>query len=60
MRSHTVYQTFHTAQRREFVRITDDVAAAVRDAGIMEGMVLVAAMHITAAVWNQRRRARPA
>ena len=51
MKSHTVYRTFRTEQRREFVRITEDVAEAVREAGIAEGMVLVAAMHITAAVW---------
>jgi len=51
LKSHTVYRTFRTEQRREFVRITDDVAEAVREAGIAEGMVLVAAMHITAAVW---------
>ena len=51
MKSHTVYRTFNTDRRREFVRITDDVADAVRDAGIQEGMVLVSAMHITAGVW---------
>jgi thiamine phosphate synthase YjbQ (UPF0047 family) len=51
MRSHTVYKTFKTEQRREFVRITDDVAEAVSDAGIREGMALVSAMHITAGVW---------
>ncbi len=51
MTSHTVYRTFNTDRRREFVRITDDVADAVRDAGIQEGMVLVSAMHITAGVW---------
>ena len=51
MLSHTVYRTFRTEQRREFVRITDDVAEAVREAGISEGMVLVSAMHITAGVW---------
>ena len=51
MTSHTVYRTFHTAERREFVRITDDVEAAVEQSGIAEGMVLVSAMHITAAVW---------
>ena len=51
MTSHTVYRTFRTEQRREFVRITEDVADAVRESGISEGMVLVAAMHITAAVW---------
>ena len=38
-------------RRREFVRITEDVAEAVREAGISEGMVLVSAMHITAGVW---------
>ena len=51
MKSHTVYRTFRTSQRREFVRITEDVAEAVREAAIDEGMALVAAMHITAAVW---------
>jgi thiamine phosphate synthase YjbQ (UPF0047 family) len=51
MRSNTVYRTFQTERRREFVRITDDVADAVREAEIEEGMVLVSAMHITAGVW---------
>jgi thiamine phosphate synthase YjbQ (UPF0047 family) len=51
VRSHTVYRTFRTEKRREFVRITEDVEQAVQAAGISEGMVLVAAMHITAAVW---------
>lgn len=41
MKSHTVYRTFETAERREFVRITEDVQAAVDEAGIAEGMVLV-------------------
>ena len=51
MKSHTVYRTFETAKRREFVRITDEVQAAVDEAGIDEGMVLVSAMHITAGGW---------
>ncbi|HEX8741638.1 MAG TPA: YjbQ family protein [Thermoleophilaceae bacterium] len=51
MRSHTVYRTFNTDRRREFVRITEDVQQAVEDAGIAEGMALVSAMHITAGVW---------
>ena len=51
MRSHTVYRTFDTTQRREFVRITEDVQAAVDESGVSEGMVLVSAMHITAGVW---------
>ena len=51
MTSHTVYKTFNTSERREFVRITDDVQAAVGESGIAEGMALVSAMHITAGVW---------
>src|SRR5215468_9043103 len=51
MTTHTVYRTFETQRRREWVRITDDVAEAVRESGIREGMVLVSAMHITAGVW---------
>ena len=33
------------------MRITEDVQAAVDEAGVAEGMVLVSAMHITAGVW---------
>jgi secondary thiamine-phosphate synthase enzyme len=51
MRSHTVYRTFTTPQRRQFVRITEDVEQAVADSGVQEGMCLVSAMHITAGVW---------
>jgi thiamine phosphate synthase YjbQ (UPF0047 family) len=51
VRAHTVYRTFETERRREFVRITEDVQRAVDESGVTEGMVLVSAMHITAAVW---------
>ena len=51
MKSHTVYRTFNTAERREFIRITEDVQAAVDEVAVAEGLALVAAMHITAAVW---------
>ena len=51
MRVHTVYKTMQTSERREFVRITDDVRQAVADSGVTEGMALVSAMHITAGVW---------
>jgi secondary thiamine-phosphate synthase enzyme len=47
----TDYLLFNTKQRQEFVRITDEVAAIVKQSGIAEGMVLVSAMHITAAVY---------
>jgi thiamine phosphate synthase YjbQ (UPF0047 family) len=51
LKSHTAYLTFDTESRRELIRITDDVQAAVDDAGIADGMALVSAMHITAGVW---------
>jgi thiamine phosphate synthase YjbQ (UPF0047 family) len=51
VKSHTVYRTFETARRREFVRITEDVQTAVDEAGVEEGLALVSAMHITAGVW---------
>ena len=59
VKSHTVYRTFETAERREFVRITEDVQAAVDEAGIAEGMVarLRDAHHRRGL--GQRRRAGP-
>ena len=51
MKSHTAYMTFETRERRQLIRITEEVQAAVEEAGIAEGMVLVSAMHITAGVW---------
>jgi thiamine phosphate synthase YjbQ (UPF0047 family) len=51
LKSHTVYRTFNTKQRRELVRITEDVQEAVDEADVEEGFVLVSAMHITAGVW---------
>jgi thiamine phosphate synthase YjbQ (UPF0047 family) len=51
MKTHTEYMTFQTAERRELIRITEEVQQAAEAAGIAEGMVLVSAMHITAGVW---------
>ena len=51
MKAHTEYMTFNTDERREFIRITENVQSAVDSSGVAEGMVLVSAMHITAAVW---------
>lgn len=48
---YTDYLWFSTSQRQEFVRITEDVARVVGESGVREGMVLVSAMHITAAVY---------
>ena len=51
MKSHTEYLWFHTKKRQEFIRITDEVRAVVERSGVREGMALVSAMHITAAVY---------
>jgi len=51
VKSNTVYKTFETPERRELIRITEDVQAAVDEVGVREGMALVSAMHITAGVW---------
>ena len=50
MKTFTEYLWFETKKRQEFIRITDEVAEIVRKSGVAEGMVLVSAMHITAAV----------
>jgi secondary thiamine-phosphate synthase enzyme len=51
MSTHTDYLWFNTKKRQEFVRITDDISRIVAASGVKEGMVLVSAMHITAAVY---------
>jgi secondary thiamine-phosphate synthase enzyme len=51
MKTLTKYLYFNTAKRREYINITGDVAAIVKESGVQEGMVLVSAMHITAGVW---------
>lgn len=51
MKTHTEYLWFETKRRQEFVCITEEVARAVSVSGVQEGMVLVSAMHITAAVY---------
>ena len=51
MKSLTKYLTMHVRERMGFVNITGEVAAAVRESGIQEGLCLVNAMHITASVF---------
>ncbi len=51
MKTLTEYLFFDTRERREMVRITDEVADIVRRSGVREGMALVSAMHITAGVY---------
>lgn len=51
MKTHTEYLWFNTEKKREYVRITPQVADIVERSEIAEGMCLVSAMHITAGVW---------
>ena len=51
MITHTDYLWFNTRQRREMIRITDQVAEIVAKSGVTDGLVLVSAMHITAGVY---------
>jgi secondary thiamine-phosphate synthase enzyme len=51
MNVHTAYLWFDTKKRQEFIRITDEVAEAVKVSGVKDGTVLVSAMHITSGVF---------
>lgn len=51
MKAYTKYLTFHTEKRREYINITDEIAGAVAESAIKEGLALVSAMHITASVY---------
>lgn len=51
MKSHTRYLTFETKRRRDYINITRDVATALSESGVQEGLALVSAMHITASVY---------
>jgi secondary thiamine-phosphate synthase enzyme len=51
VKSLTRYLRYETKTRREFINITPEVEALVRESGIREGLCLVNAMHITASVF---------
>ena len=51
MKSHTVYLTINTKNRRDYINITRDVEIELKKSGIQEGLCLVNAMHITASVY---------
>jgi len=51
MKSYTHYLWLDTRSRRDLVNITDEIESAVRQSGVQEGLCLVSAMHITAAIW---------
>ncbi|HPG38592.1 MAG TPA: secondary thiamine-phosphate synthase enzyme YjbQ [bacterium] len=51
MKFFTHYLWFTTKNHREYINITGDVEQALQKSGIQEGMALVSAMHITAAIY---------
>ncbi len=51
MKFATEYLWFNTKKHREYINITGTVQEIVTKSGIKEGMVLISAMHITAAVY---------
>ncbi len=51
MKSLTEYLWFEVPSRRGFINITDTVAGLVQKSGVMEGLCLANAMHISASVF---------
>ncbi|MDR1869701.1 MAG: secondary thiamine-phosphate synthase enzyme YjbQ [Treponema sp.] len=51
MKSITKELWFNTKKPREFINITGEVEALLRESGIQEGLCLANAMHITASVF---------
>jgi secondary thiamine-phosphate synthase enzyme len=51
MKSHRKELWFEVPRRRQLINITPDVAAALRESGIKEGICLVNAMHISSSVF---------
>jgi len=51
MKSHTKHLTFRVPERMGFINITRQIADEVNQSGVIEGLCLVNAMHITASVF---------
>lgn len=51
MKSHTEHLTMNVSGRMAFVNITPKVEEAVKKSGVVEGIALINAMHITASVF---------
>ena len=50
MKAFTEYLWFNTKSRRDLLNITDTLDGLVAKSGVKEGLCLVSAMHITAAI----------
>ncbi|WP_456402804.1 secondary thiamine-phosphate synthase enzyme YjbQ [Persephonella sp.] len=53
LKVYTDYLIFNTKNRREIIRITDDIKNILENSGIKEGLCLISAMHLTASVFIQ-------
>jgi len=51
MKTHTKHLTMNVPGKMGFVNITPQVADAIRESGVQEGLCLVNSMHITASVF---------
>jgi len=51
MKSYRKELWFNTSRRRDFINITPQVEECLTESGIIEGFVLVNAMHITASIF---------
>jgi secondary thiamine-phosphate synthase enzyme len=51
MKIYTEYLWFNTAEHREYINITGECDRILSASGVNDGMMLVAAMHITAGIW---------
>lgn len=51
MKSYRKELWFRTDQRRKLINITSEIETCLRESGIIEGLVLVNAMHITSSVF---------
>ena len=51
MKTHTDYLVFNTEKPVDFINMTDDIDSIVSQSGVVDGLVLINPMHITAAVY---------
>ncbi len=51
MANFTKYLTFNTRHEHEYINMTLEVAEAIEESGIKEGLVYVGSMHITSSVY---------
>jgi secondary thiamine-phosphate synthase enzyme len=51
MKSYRKELWFNVATRRAFINITSEVETCLRESGVLEGLALINAMHITASVF---------